>query len=558
MRAHYLLVIVFLWAVEGVNGQQLDQVGKKGGIKVNGGVNVNQVFRDNVGTGVDPYSIVLSGQLSTSLYGMSIPLSFTWSNSQWTYTQPFNQFSLSPSYKWATLHLGWSSMSFSPYSLSGHTFSGAGVELNPGDKFSFSAMYGRLRKELKGDTIHGYDPQYKRMGTGMKGEYRFKFGEVGMHVFYGGDDTRKPVEQIDSLGITPMENMVLGTTFTLRPYQRLSVRGEFNVSSLSHDRRISRATDWNGPATFRYHAAKSDIAWNTSLGSIGAGMEYVEPGYNTLGAYYTVNDFVNYTVNLATVMLQGRINLAANVGIRETNLDNQSDTDQQDVVKNINIGFTPGEKLNFNLSYSNFYNYTFVRTLFEETNAHTEYELMDTVKFTQINENISLSGNWRLKETEQVKHNLNANINWQQATQNQSDTPENADSRFINASGGYMWSRPKQGFSAGLNMNYSRNKASEVLGEAYGPMLFVRKSMFDKTWRNSLSVSWNGTYQDGVSTGNVMTARLGSNYAFKKKHLFNLSVAYSHRKRNGSGEGYLTATLGYSYSFGWPKKEGKE
>jgi hypothetical protein len=180
--------------------------------------------------------------------------------------------------------------------------------------------------------------------------------------------------------------------------------------------------------------------------------------------------------------------------------------------------------------------------------------LLDTLSFTQINENICLSANWQIKKTETVKHSLNGNINFQQASQNQSDVADNADSRFVNASGGYSWAKPKQNLSIGLNMNYSRNKTSAGIGEAYGPIFFVRKSLFDKKWRNSLSVSWNGTYMEKESTGNVMTARLGSNYALKKKHLLHLSMAYSQRERKGSTNSYVTASLGYSYRFGWPGK----
>jgi len=554
----YIFTVLFFLFSNTLSAQQLDQVGKKDGLKLNGGLNINQVYRSNATSGIDPYAMVVTGNMAANLYGMSIPMSFTWSNQNWTYTQPFNQFSISPSYKWATVHLGYSSMSFSPYSLSGHTYAGVGVDLTPTDKLKFSAMYGRLRKALPGDSTSGFDPQYKRIGSGFKAAYTFKNAEVGLHLFYGQDDEDKPFEKMDSLGITPKENMVLGSTFMVRPLQRLTLRGEMSVSSLSHDRRLSSASDFNGAATFRYHAAKSDVSYSSSIGSIGAGIEYVEPGYETLGAYYTVNDFVNYTLNLATVILKGKVSMAASVGLRQTNLDNQSDTDQKDHIQNLNVGFNPNERFNLNLSYSNFYNYTHVQTVFEETNTHTDYELMDTLTFTQINENISLSTNWQMKKTDTNKHTLNANVNFQQASQNQSDVVENADSRFINASGGYAWARPQQNLSVGLNMNYSRNKVTAGVTEGYGPILFIRKSYFDKKWRNSLSVSWNGTYMDQVSTGHVMTARLGSNYAIKKKHLLNLSIAYSQRNRNSNTKDYTTATLGYSYRFGWPKKEQKQ
>nr|WP_321450586.1 hypothetical protein [uncultured Carboxylicivirga sp.] len=554
-----LTTLIILLCIHTAYSQQLDQIGKKDAVKVNGGINVNQVYRSNAGSGVDPYAMVITGNVNTSLYGFSVPLSFSWSNRQWTYTQPFNQFSLSPSYKWVTAHMGWSSMSFSPYSLSGHSFSGGGVDLTPGDKFKFSAMCGQLLKAAPGDTIQNFDPQYRRMGTGFKASYNTSIGEVGVHLFYGSDNTDKPVEYIDSLGILPQENMVLGTTFSLRPLNRLAVQGEVSVSSLSSDKRISKATDFNGAATHRYHAAKTNVSYSTNVGSIGAGVEYVEPGYNTLGSYYMVNDFVNYTLNLATSLAKGKVTATANVGLRETNLNNQSETDQTDVVQNYNLSFVPSQKISFNASYSNFYNYSFVRTLFDETNTHTEYELLDTLRFTQISENISLNMNWNLKATETVKHSINSGINFQQATQEQSDAVENANSSFINATGGYAWSLVPSDFSLGLNMNYSRNKASSNLSEAYGPILMIRKSMLEKTLRNSLSLSWNGTYTDGNKTGDVLTARLSSGYTLKKQHRFNLSVAWSQRQRPSvATTSYTTATLSYSYNFGWPSNKNDE
>jgi len=102
----YILILSLILMVPNLQAQQLDQVGKKEAIKINGGLNVNQVYRTNSASGIDPYALVVTGNLSASLYGMSIPLSFAWSNNQWTYTQPFNQFSISPSYKWATYTWG--------------------------------------------------------------------------------------------------------------------------------------------------------------------------------------------------------------------------------------------------------------------------------------------------------------------------------------------------------------------------------------------------------------------------------------------------------------------
>lgn len=123
----------------------------------------------------DPYSYFLSGNLNFDLYGWSVPLSFTYSNQNLGYQQPFNQYGIHPTYKWATLHLGYSSMNFSPYTLSGHVFKGIGVELRPEGKFSYSAMYGRLQRAVELDTLidlsdtqQSAQPAFRRMGYGFK------------------------------------------------------------------------------------------------------------------------------------------------------------------------------------------------------------------------------------------------------------------------------------------------------------------------------------------------------------------------------------------------------
>lgn len=550
------VVIIMTTITVDIFSQQLDKIGEEDPLKVNGGFSLNQLWRNETYGGSKPYSMVATGNVTASLYGMSVPFSFTWSNEQWTYTQPFNRFSLMPSYKWAKLHLGWSSMNFSGYTLGGHSFLGVGVELAPGDKFRFSAMHGELLKANKGDTIRGYDPQYQRLGSGFKTDYIFEKGEVSLMLFHGKDQARKPVDYIDSLGITPKENLAIGTRVTLRPTTRISLVSEFHVSSLSNDNRISQPLNNNGAATFNYHAALFQATYNTGIGSIGAGIEYVEPGYETLGAYYTVNDFINYTLHATTSLLKGRVNIAANTGIRKNNLNGEADSDRNDIINNINVGFMPSEKLMFSLSYSNFYNYTHVRPLIDVLIAQTEYELMDTLRFTQINENINLGANWRITDTETAGHSVMINLGFQQATQTQNSARENSGSKFMNASGGYQFSLKQSKFNIGLNTNYSRNNSAGGIMESIGPMLSVKK-VFASGLNGSISLGWNGTFSDGNKTGSISTARLTTSYTVKKVHVFGFNTAFNNRIYANKEKQSITATLNYSYSFGWPKEKDK-
>src|SRR5690606_23843773 len=99
----------------------------------------------------EPFTYLLSGSPTVSLYGWSIPFSFTLSQDERSFRQPFNQFGMSPTYKWITLHAGYRNVTFSPYTLAGHTILGGGFEINPG-KIRAGFMYGRLNRATVIDT----------------------------------------------------------------------------------------------------------------------------------------------------------------------------------------------------------------------------------------------------------------------------------------------------------------------------------------------------------------------------------------------------------------------
>ncbi|HRN71966.1 MAG TPA: hypothetical protein PLM81_02480 [Ginsengibacter sp.] len=75
----------------------------------------------------DPFSWNLNGNLTASIYGFSIPLSFVVNQYSTSYTTPFTQFGMSPTYKWLTVHLGYRSMSLNPFVFDGQSFVGGGI-----------------------------------------------------------------------------------------------------------------------------------------------------------------------------------------------------------------------------------------------------------------------------------------------------------------------------------------------------------------------------------------------------------------------------------------------
>ena len=114
-----------------INAQQLDKIGKKGGIQTTGGLSFsNQFYHVNGESNVStpPYYYMLSGNVNVDVYGWSLPFSISYSNRKFVTGQPSNVVGVSPTYKNLTLHAGVRSLTFSPYTLAGHTFTGGGIE----------------------------------------------------------------------------------------------------------------------------------------------------------------------------------------------------------------------------------------------------------------------------------------------------------------------------------------------------------------------------------------------------------------------------------------------
>ena len=148
------------WADISTTSQQLDDFSFKKGLTAHGGLTFSNEFYSGSDSLVrrDPYAYFLNGNLNMNLWGISLPFSFSYSNTQISYTQPFNKFKLDPSYKWVHLLVGTNTMEMSPYTLSDHEFTGVGVELTPG-KWKIAGMYGRLNKAVE------YDPMVNNYNT---------------------------------------------------------------------------------------------------------------------------------------------------------------------------------------------------------------------------------------------------------------------------------------------------------------------------------------------------------------------------------------------------------
>lgn len=561
----FIALIAFLVIATKSSSQDLEAIGKKDAIKINGGVSLNQLFYTAKGieSRRDPYSYFLTGNLNMNIYGVSIPLSFAISNQNRSFQQPFNQFSLHPKYKWATAHIGYSSMTFSPYTLSGHIFRGAGVELTPG-KFNASVMYGRLQKAVEWDTTRNSKPVFQRDGFGFKTGYRDGNDYIEVSLFHGKDDVNSIAVLPTDDSLLPEENLVMGLSAGKRLFEKFSLTTEFASSAISRDTRVENGNErepfssvgglfTSRLSTSYYNAFKSGFSYMGQNYTLGLGYERIAPGYRTHGAYYFNNDLENYTVNASSTLMEGKVNLSANVGIQHDNLDNAKVSTMRRFVGALNVAYAPNEKLALSANYSNFQSFTNVRSQFVNINQLTPYDNLDTLKFTQITQSVNLNANYSLGADANRKQFISGNISVQDAAEQQSQVTQNSGSRFYNLNTSYALSFIPSNMMIAISYNLSQNKAQATDLVTHGPSVSLNKSLMERTLRLTLSTAYNTSASQGKSINKILNLRTNAAYTIAKKHNLNLGLMMVNRNSTvitgSSSFTEFTGTLTYSYAF---------
>lgn len=571
-KLHIIISFFILWFSYSAKAQDLSQLGGEGSpFKVNGGFTLSQLYNTSFSgeSRREPYNYFLNGNINFSIYGLNVPFSFNFSNQQFGFQQPFNQYGISPTYEWITLHAGYTSMSFSPYTLSGHLFLGGGVELQPEGPWSVSAMAGRLQKAIEPDTASGADPAYHRFGYGAKVGYSGNTYQLDLILFKSKDDPNSIIAIPDSTEIFPEENMVIGLNGRTNLFNRVSLSFEYAQSALSRDIRSEETlretfepfpTDnflfTHRVSTSYYHAFKTNINYGGDGYTVGLGFERVDPEYKTHGAYYFNSDLQNITVNGATQLFDNKVSISTNVGLQQDNLNNKKINQMTRWVGALNVSYAASKKLSLNSSYSNFQTYTVIRSQFDDiNNPNPLVAPVDTLDFTQISQNLNLSANYILKASENITKALNTNLSMQQTSDEQAGEEQPSGSMFYNGNLGLSQQWKSSGFSLFTSFNASWQEAAGMENMTLGPVVSANKALLNKKLRLSFSTAFNQSYSNGQLRNTILNCRLSATMVIKEKHNLSLTNALVTRQTTATEEteaqsfAELNGTLTYSYKF---------
>jgi len=556
MKKLTCLLVLMIVAPE-LKGQEVSGLASQKPFDIRGSLDVRVIGYSAQGMTArrSPFSYVLTGSPTLSIYGIAVPLSFTYSEQQRSFSQPFNQFGMSPTYKWITVHGGYRNVSFSPYTLAGHTLLGAGVELKPG-KFRLGFMTGRLNRATTVDTTTGaLQPfSFSRHGYAAK----IGYGTEGSYIdlsFLSAKDREKDFKgDLETSEVRPAANTVLGGDLKLTFAGRFFIFADGGISVYTGDRystvalftdsariikTISRLMPLNGTSEY-YIAYSGGLGYKEKNFSLKAAYRYVDPEFRSMGAYYFQNDIKNLTVSPTLNVLNGKLRLMASIGIQDDNTKKQKQATTRRVIGLTNLSWDFNEKLGLDASYTNF-----------SSNSEPVVALVQNkYLLTQTTANISISPRLVLANARNTQMILlsynNSNLkDVNEETQIQNNI--NSTVALLN----YNITLNQSGLTLMSGLNYTINKIAEGDIDNKGFSLGASKAFL----KNKLQVGTNNSYV--LSTlpqgkSNVLSLGGTASYRPLAKHRVNLrvnSLKYTYEEGAGNGFSEFTAEVGYNLSF---------
>lgn len=573
-----LLPLLLLLLQEPVFSQDFTGIGRRRPLVLSGSFGAQASTRLSPDAAFhDPFSYVLGLQLNPVVYGFSIPVSLSFADSRFSYSQPFSRFSIQPSYKWIKAYLGRTSLEMHPYGLRDHQFDGAGISLQPENfPLRFMAMYGRFSKARLPDSASWQEaglgmPSYKRAGYAFKLDFVQGKQRVGLHFFHAMDKAGSLPEAY-SRALAPQGNMVLALDFSFEIYRQVHLYGQAALSNY---------TENIGDEIIKPNSFGQRLRWaflprrlSSSLsGACKAGLSFkglslsyerVAPGYRSMGAYYFNQDFENLVLAFSRTFPVA--DFRAEIGWQHDGLQEKKAGRMDRIVGSAYVNWRIGERFSTTGSYSNFTSYTQVKPVDLLRPDEPFFQDFDTVPFRQVSQQAQWSLQFRTGRQARFSQEAGLDFSYQSSRLAVQETFSD-----------YFYATLRHGIVLGegfrlqssLGMSACIDKAGgrkQPVRYGIGPSAGLSKAFFERALQCSFSSSYYADLLAKESFSGVWGMRAGFSYQLKKAHRFELNLssrlATSARRAGAvgphSGNFQFQAVAGYRYQFHTDPFSGKK
>lgn len=528
-----LLLIIFLFGTN-LKAQDLGDLKNTKPVTFHGsiGTKLSLYGADGITSRQDPFTYGFDANATISLYGISMPFSFTWYNRNKSYSQPFNQYGLSPKYKWITAHFGYRSVSFSEFTLNGHTFLGAGVEMTPG-KWRIGALYGKFNQNSDYDPYKAKEiPLLTRKGWAVKVGYGTEKSFLDLSLLRIGDNDKNYKPSTDPDQPTPQQNFAIGIHGRVTIIKDLTLEAEGAVSVITNNSLAgvskSNSDKWLSMAgsfininqtSEHFSAFKSNLKWKISK-TVTSGLEYkrIDPGYSSMGAYFFNTDLENININQSVLLFKNKMNLRGSLGLQHDNLDHSKKFTSKRTVGAITMSYQITQKFGIDANYNNFTTNQRAGTL----------AIIDTLKLFQVNKSYSITPRFMVaNETRShllmfVFNNM-ALDDKNKKTANQTET----NTTILNLTYSLGLIPAKLNITTSLNSTNLKNNLYQNTME--GITIGLNKMLAS----DKITLSWNNSYmlnKINSDKGSVFNMAFAGGFRISQRQSINLTVYYTSNK----------------------------
>jgi len=512
-------------------------------------------YHSSVGSGYrSPWGNSFYANLNVSLYGISMPFAFSYSNNNSSWNFPHFSFHIDPTYKNWRGHFGRSNMAMSSY-IMGMSFNGVGLEYND-QKLRFGAFYGQLRNAINDDPA---DPaarpaQYRRMGWGFKVGYGGGRSYLDLYLLRAYDRTGSIDERWQQT-LRPQDNIAVALRGGLGVTRWLSLRGNLAYSAFTNDKTARRietteAKRWDKIFDSRYTTLMriaADVSANLMLRGFNASVFYrmVQPDYTTLGLYYTSNNYQSLGINASTTLFK-IISLSASFSGQEDNITRRQLYTTRGLVYNAAASTQLGEHVTLTAGYSGY----------RQFQSDGQARVNDTTRINRVMHSLYFTPSYSI-DGERLGHVVSLSANYTQNKDLNKFATGVSDVKTLAAGLAYSldvkpWEMTfTSSFSHQQSDGYQTRYTSDVFSVGTGRSFLKEKNLNASAM---LSLCYNDIKDQmrNLSIG----ADLSCGYTVKKVHVFSLAASFNKysdtnisEDRSSRGTTELNASVGYNYTF---------
>ena len=524
--------LLLLTTAHALQAQELSDLKNVKPFDINGSIVLNTSFYSVSGIPERqaPFAYGINANATLTVYGISMPFSLTWynNNKKGSFSQPFNQFGISPTYKWLTLHLGYRNLTFSEFTLNGYTFLGAGLEARPG-KLRLGAVYGKFNQNSTYDLAMADSmPKLTRTGWAAKVGYGTESRFIDFSVVRIGDNTK----HFDSLAFkpgmpTPEQNIAFGLTsrFAFTPELMFTFDGSYSFYTKN---RLELAPDsisdgWlrlanglitvNGTTSY-FKAFKTSLSYRFTP-TIITGIEYrrVDPGFRSMGSYFFNNDVQHITFNQSVGLMDSKLNLNGSLGIQNDNLDGSKPNTAHRIIGSLSGNYTINENWALDASFNN---YSTNQRAYKTAGS-------DSLLIFQVNRTFMLMPRFT-KATPTASHMVMLNLNYTTLDDRNKTTSDMVDTDTYMAMLLYNFGLPVLRLNISAGANYTSMMNKNFKNVLVGGNLNLSKTFLS----DKLSLNWTNNIMSNKindDSGLIINSALNGAYRFHPKHLLSLNFS---------------------------------